>query len=339
MNNASTTRSYAPDRFTEEDVLRQLDSAGLRYKVLQRYILSQCPLHDDAHPSVQIFRDDWFANCHSGCGRFHITKAFPQLRAPGGVSGSAIQVPTSRSARNVDKPAVTDYRTFDLMDDWKKMEPIPRNHYFKNIPIEVLHELGWRYIPEYEQYFIPYFSASKRSIPFAQYRNLDPKKPRFIMLKDARPTCYGTWNLDNSKLFVVEGASDAAVMEACDIPWIAVPSASSGQLAGSMAAYCKANGIQLVYAGDNDSAGLKIAQALEEIVNLRVRQPRAAYKDWGEMYEAEGQESVTDYCLAELAPYAIDNITEIFPGARELTLVGDDVQGKEPATPTPQQLF
>lgn len=330
MSDASTTRSYAPDKFTEEDVLRQLDSAGLRYKVLQRYILSQCPLHDDAHPSVQIFRDDWFANCHSGCGRFHITKAFPQLRNPRNSSSAGVRTAPRRAASESE---LSDYKTFDLMDEWQKMEPIPRNHYFKNIPLEVLDELGWRWIPDYEQYFIPYFSASKQSIPFAQYRNLDPDRPRFMFLKDAKPTCYGTWNLDNSKLFVVEGASDAAVLQACDIPWIAVPSASSGALAGALAVYCKQNGIQLVYAGDNDTAGLKIAQALEENITLRFRQPRPAYKDWGEMYEAEGQESVTDYCLAELAPYVLDNIQQVFPDAKELTLVGGGNGGKDPAPP------
>lgn len=245
------------------------------------------------------------------------------------------------------------YKTFDLMEDWKKMLKIPRDHNFKNIPLEVLDELGWRWVPDYKQYFIPYFSASKESIPFAQYRNLE-REPRFIMLKDAKPTCYGTWNLDNHKLFVVEGTSDAAVLDYCAVPWIALPSASSSELLKAMAGYCKENGIELVYAGDNDSAGEKLRQALDEIMPYRVKQPRQPYKDWGDMFEAEGMESVQKYCFEELFPESrasitsevtakvdtspqeaekspevdsadqLKNIQKIFPGAEELTIVDDE---------------
>lgn len=334
MNNASTRSGYAPDTFTESEVLRCLDSANLKHMDRGRYILAQCPTHDDAHPSVQIYKDDWFVNCHAGCGRYHITKAFPELRE--GNTRSYTPPARKRSVQVI-------YKDFDLIPEWEKMPLIPRDHYFKNIPLEVLDELGWRFVPEYNQYFIPYFSASRQSIPFAQYRNLDPDKPRFIFLKDAKPTCYGTWNLDNSKLFIVEGASDAAVLEHCAIPWIAVPSASSAELVRLLAGYCKQNGISLVYAGDNDSAGSKLRQALDESTRYRVRQPRAAYKDWGEMYEAEGVDSVSDYCLAELAPEVLDraevldNVLDIFPDATELNIVGGG-SSKELAPP-PQTLF
>lgn len=321
---------FPDDTFTESDVMGELAKAGLRYKNGHRYILSQCPTHDDQNPSVQIYKDDWFVNCHAGCGRYHITKAFPELRQ--NISGY-----TARPAavpRKKKEPEVK-YKTFDLMDYWQTLPLIPDSHYFKSIPVDVLNDMGWRYVAGANQYFIPYFSASKGSIPFAQYRNLgENPNPRFIFLKDAKPTMYGTWNLDNHKLFLVEGASDAAVLEYAGVPWIAAPSASSGALVGLLAGYCKENDIELVFAGDNDSAGLKLRDAIDEVMPYRVKQARHPYKDWGEMLEAEGVESIQNYCWPEIFPVDkvideaqviqpsdLERVQAVFPGAEELTIV------------------
>lgn len=336
---------FPDDTFTQADVQNELDRAGLKHIDKGRYLLSQCPTHDDEHPSVQIYKDDWFVNCHAGCGRFHITKAFPSLReAQKGWQGSRVHSSRPTQVSEAKKVSEHKYKTYDLMEDWKKMPLIPRDHYFKNIPLEVLDDLGWRMAPDGQSYFIPYFSASKQSIPFAQYRHLQGAR-RFTMLKDAKPTCYGTWNLDNHKLFVVEGTSDAAVLEACAVPWIALPSAASGELLKAMAGYCKENGIELVFAGDNDEAGLKLRDALDEVMPYRVKQARQPYKDWGDMYEAEGQESVTDYCFEELfgrkmeiTTYDesgdvdltdLERVQKVFPGAEELVIVGDGQESKE----------
>jgi hypothetical protein len=323
---------YPDDTFTENDVLACLEAAGLKYKRGgTRYILSQCPLHDDTHESAQIYKDDWFVKCHAGCegGRFHITKAFPQLRDRSAAVGTrqATQVAPKRQ----DKPM--NYKPIDLMEFWEKLPEIPADHMFKGIPIEVLHDLGWRYDPNGDRYFIPYFSASMQSIPFAQWRNL-ADGPRFNFWKDAKPTCYGTWNLDNHKLFVCEGTSDAAVLDYCAVPWIALPSAASGELMKSMATYCKENDIELVYAGDNDDAGNKLREALDSVMPYRVKQPPTKYKDWGEFFEAEGQSVVTEYCFEELFGKKIEDpvpepIRETFPGAEEIKIDGDPFESKE----------
>lgn len=333
---------YEPDTFTESDVLRCLDTAGKRYKRGSRYILAQCPTHEDEHPSVQIYKDDWFVNCHAGCGRYHITKGFPELRQSS-VDGPNVR-PASVVPNRTKKVSEHNYIPVDLMRFWESLPEIPQDHFFKGIPIEVLHDLGWRYDPVGDRYFIPYFSASKGSIPFAQWRNL-ASGPRFNFWKDAKPTCYGTWNLDNDKLFVCEGTSDAAVLDYCAVPWIALPSAASGELMKKMATHCKENGIQLIYAGDNDSAGDKLKDALDEVMSYRVKQPPKDYKDWGDFFEAKGYEAVQDYCNQELFPpdptrfgesvdlsgtdatltlvrdpnaSIFDTIDEIFPGAEKL---------------------
>lgn len=318
------------DKFTEADVLRELDYAGLKYKVGQRYILSQCPTHEDKHPSVQIYRDDWFVNCHAECGRYHITKAFPQLSNIGN-PGQSTGVRASGRPRVSEANKMTEHKyvAIDLIDLVNSMDKIPEDHEFKGIPIEVLNDLGWRFDKENNRYFIPYWSASKTSVPFGQWRNLTGST-RFNFWKDAKPTCYGTWNLDNHKLFVVEGTSDAAVLEYCMVPWIALPSAASGELMKKMAAHCKAEGIELIYAGDNDAAGDKLKEALDTVMSYRIKQPRTPYKDWGEMFEAEGQQSVTDYCFAELfgPSYKPDpvlaGVQKIWPGAEELEIVSTE---------------
>jgi len=236
---------YEPDKFTEADVLRELDLAGLRYKQGHRYILSQCPTHEDKHPSVQIYKDDWFVNCHAGCGRYHITKAFPSLREHS--SGSTQSF--SRPVRAAKKEPEVKYKAIDLMEFWKSLPEIPEDHYFKNIPIDELNSLGWRWDAEHNRYFIPYFSRSKKSIPFGQWRNLQGNV-RFNFWKDAKPTMYGTWNLEpGEKIFLVEGCSDAAVLEYCSVPWIATPSASQPELVKAMAKWAAENRVELVYAG------------------------------------------------------------------------------------------
>ncbi len=243
------------------------------------------------------------------------------------------------------------YIEVDLMDKWKEMDEIPADHRFKDIPIEDLTDMGWRWLPDIESYFIPYFDRSKQFIPFAQYRHLKGDR-RFTFLKDAKPIAYGLWNLDEPKLFVCEGTSDAAVLQYCNVPWIAVPSAASSQIVKSMAGYCKKNGIELIYAGDNDQAGDKLKEALDEVMPYRVKQPPAKYKDWGDFFEAEGQAVVQEYCETELFnftlpdlridpqfldnPSDVENIKKVFPGAEELEVVGAEEQRKEQSmAPTP----
>lgn len=346
---------FPDDTFTENDVLTALEGAGLRFKRGSRYILSQCPTHDDENPSVQIYKDDWFVNCHAGCGRYHITKAFPQLR-PNGANYNGVQ--NNRSKRSESTQTVTEHKyiEIDLMDFWKSLPEIPEDHEFKTIPVDVLNSLGWRFDAEHGRYFIPYFSRSQTSIPFAQWRNLK-EGPRFNFWKDAKPTMYGTWNLDpsNSPLFLVEGASDAAVLDYCAVPWIAAPSAASGELVKAMAGWCSQNGIKLVYAGDNDAAGDKLREALDEVCSYRVKQPPKKYKDWGDFLVAEGFETVNKYCFEELFPEDtfklppektweekndVEKVQEVFPGAVQLEIVNDPSEdSKELSKGSPQPLF
>lgn len=343
---------FPDDTFTESEVLRCLDSAGKRYKLGSRYILAQCPTHEDENPSVQIYKDDWFVNCHAGCGRYHITKAFPELRQQmdGAYVRSAPAVPNRTKKMSEHK-----YIPIDLMSFWESLPEIPTDHVFKGIPIEVLHELGWRYDDQKQRYFIPYFSRSKTSIPFAQWRNL-ADGPRFNFWKDAKPTMYGTWNLEPGQpIFLVEGASDAAVLDYCAVPWIAAPSAASGELVKVMAGWCSQNDVKLVYAGDNDSAGDKLREALDQVAPYRVKQPPSQYKDWGDFFVAEGFEVVQNYCFEELFPEeklalppeksweelnTVEKVQEIFPGAKQLEIIKDiPEKSKEQSSGMSQPLF
>lgn len=339
---------WPDDIFTQNDVENELDRDGLKHFDKGRYILAQCPTHEDANPSAQIYKDDWFVNCHATCGRYHISKAYPSLREKdrgvytGRSQGFSSASQPTRQSNPQGKVMQRQYKTFDLFEAWKAKKLIPDDHYFKNIPIEVLNDLGWRIEPD-GSYFIPYFNMSKTQIPFAQWRLFGDV--RFKFLKDAKPIVYGLWNLDNPKLFVVEGTSDCAVMQYCGVPWIGLPSAASGALMTAMAGYCKENGIELVYAGDNDSAGDKLKEALEAVMPFRTRQPRQPYKDWGDMYEAEGMESVQDYCNEELFGREIEvadeppktdleNIQKVFPGAEQLEVVGSTESKEQSLEPT-----
>lgn len=353
-----TKGDFPDDTFTETDVKTELDAAGLHYQDKGRYILAQCPTHDDKHPSVQIYKDDWFVNCHANCGRYHITKAFPSLRPTSNSSSSyqrqngsnsyrgASSNRTTKGKGNMDRMSERKYEKFNLIDEWKDMPFIPRDHKFKGIPLDVLDSLGWRWDEAKNSYFIPYFSSSKDSIPFAQWRHLSGER-RFTFLKDAKPTVYGTWNLfDSDKLFVVEGTSDAAVLDHCGIPWIALPSAASGELMKKMAAYCVEHDIQLIYAGDNDEAGDKLRDALDEVTSYRVKQPPKEYKDWGDFYEGAGILAVVEYCNEELISHMaysnemVANVAKIMGGGEEyVTQYGKAPQESKEQSGGAMQLF
>ena len=233
----------------------------------------------------------------------------------------------------------------EIMHMWESLPEIPADHTLHTVPAEHLNDLGWRWDAAHNRYLIPYWSRSKTSIPFAQWRNLSGPV-RFNFWKDAKPTMYGTFNLyDNDPVFLVEGCSDAAVLDYCAVPWIAAPSAASGELVKALAAWCKAHNARIIYAGDNDEAGNKLKDALTDAgMPFRRKQPRKPYKDWGEMIEAEGPESVSDYCFEELFPAGLpgtvvtlpepvrdefiptnktplEQVQAVFPGAIELKMV------------------
>lgn len=332
---------FKPDTFTLNDVLRCLDQANLKYRVGSKYVLTQCPMpdHQDKTPSAQIYKDDWFVNCHSGCGRFHITKAFPELR-DSSRAGEGSRIHTSQRPRNTEAKEMS-YKDVDLVGFWEKLPEIPTDHIFKGIPIDILHDLGWRYDPNGHRYFIPYFDRSRKFIPFAQWRNLG-SGPRFNFWPEAKPIAYGLWNLDNSKIFVVEGTSDAAVLEYAAVPYIAMPSAASKAIMQSMSTFCQKAGLSVVYAGDNDSAGDGLLEALDKTGPYRLKQPPKKYKDWGDFLEADGIEAVQEYCFEELfgkkdlisnveiAPHPeLENIQKVFPGAEQLEIVGAEESSKE----------
>ena len=224
-----------------------------------------------------------------------------------------------------------NYKTYNLYHEWENMPLIPRDHQFKTIPLDVLDSLGWRWDEYRNSYFIPYFDRSRNFVPFAQWRHLQGDR-RFSFLPDAKPIVYGMWNIDNPILFVVEGTSDCAVLEYCAVPWLGMPSAASTALMRNLAHYCKKNAIQVVYAGDNDIAGDKLREALEDVMSYRECQPPKEYKDWGDFLVATDMETVQDYCFRELSlgdledavieKTPLESVSEVFPGSVELKIVG-----------------
>ena len=60
-----------------KQMLSCLERAGLRYKeVVDTYC--QCPTHEDQNPKVQIYKDDWFVNCHADGPLPHHHKSVPR---------------------------------------------------------------------------------------------------------------------------------------------------------------------------------------------------------------------------------------------------------------------
>jgi hypothetical protein len=214
---------------------------------------------------------------------------------------------------------MSDYKEFDQMIYWKTLPLIPRDHKFKTIPLEILDNLGWRWLENKNSYYIPYFDMSHNFIPFSQIRHLSGER-RFTFLKDAKPIAYGLWNLEpNMKVFVVEGTSDCATLDYANIPWVGMPSASSGTIIKSMALWCKTKNITIIYAGDNDKAGDQLKDALNEVSSYRIKQPPHEFKDWGDFLIGTNLETVIDYCNEELNPFILPPLT---PEEKILDIMG-----------------
>lgn len=283
----------ATPTITLNHVTTALDQRGLKYKIRGRYIVTQCPIHHDRQPSCQIYLNDWFMLCHV-CGRMPVQQALPELKG---------ETPITYTQPLPPKPL---YKHYELIDYWRELDELPKDFTLKSLPQEVFHDLGWRIndgkvIAGVGDIFIPYFSRSRQSIPFAQVRHLSGER-RFTFLQSAKPTCYGTWNLyPGDKIFIVEGTSDCAVLDYCAVPWIGIPSSSGGELIKSLAKWCWENDCGIVYGGDNDEAGNKLKMALgETAIPFRSSQPPKEYNDYAEFYEKAGFDAVVDYTHAEL---------------------------------------
>lgn len=286
---------------TEQDVITQLDKANLKWKNGHRYLVAQCPLHEDRNPSAQIFKNDWFVNCLSNCGRFHVSKAFPELRRN---SDRPTYYPQPKPApkRKIDPLDLTNKSKYDLMYEWLNLPFIRDIEEFKGIPVDVLEVLGWRFTDGElglgVGYFIPYWDVNKDTIPFAQVRHLKGER-RFTFLPNAEPTLYGTWNLAKRtrQIMIVEGASDCVTLEYLGIPWIGVPSSSSTKLVEQLGVFANAHDLYLIYGGDNDEAGDKLRYALDNVAHYRVHQPPKEYNDWNEYFNAVGYDEAQQYAM------------------------------------------
>lgn len=318
-------RKYNEEEIKENDVISCLEMAGLHYQNKQRYIISQCPLHQDRSPSAQIYKDDWFVLCHSGCGRFHITKAYPTLRDRIPLHHQHQRTPTPN--RRTERAVKVKYKKYNQYDYWKTLPLIPRDHQFKTIPLEILDRMGWRWLEAENSYYIPYFNMYENQVPFSQLRHLDGKR-RFTFLTGARILTYGLWNLDpsNSPVFLVEGTSDCAVMEYCGVPYVGTPSANQEKLIQGLGKYCKDNGIHLVYAGDNDVAGDAVRNDLDKVVTYRVHQPPKEFKDWGDFLVARGFDEVYNYIWKFINPTielndGLEVVRQVFGDIEQLDVV------------------
>ena len=121
-----------------------------------------------------------------------------------------------------------------------------------------------------------------------------------------------------------------------------------------MATFATEMGVTLVYAGDNDAAGDKLREALDEVAPYRVKQPPKPYKDWGDFMVGAGPDAVMDYCFEEIDPKNyppkelkpdnwnemtdVEKVQHVIPGSVELKIKYSPDSSKE-RTGEPQPLF
>lgn len=264
-----------------------------RAKRTKKGWLVHCPQHSDGHPSAMVYDDGWL-HCFAGCRRLHILNPDLVQASPG---------------RDAKEEVLCDY-----YDEWLELEALTEG--IKGLPASVLNSLGWRKLPVQNKFgapsgiFIPYFSVSKQRIPFYQVRHLEGGR-RFTFAKGASPVCYNYPALRQEGRFlaVVEGPSDTAVLSLAGARVVGIPSASLGRMVKKMDRWAADNAVTIAWCGDRDAAGNSLMAHLEHsFIDLRPPEP---YKDYGDVYEAEGIDGVRKY-LAPILPTAKEEYKEIW---------------------------
>lgn len=261
----------------EEAIYEKASSLGLNPRPTPKGYSIRCPKHSDRRNSAIVFKDDGFAACLAGCGRWNFMGTYIAPREEN------YQVKEREDEDNL----VVDY-----YDYWLSLSPLDEG--IKGLSANVLNSLGWRKLPSNNQMglppgiFIPAFSPSRTSIPFAQVRHTSGDR-RFSFPPRVKPLAFGMESTEKFQRYLpfTEGNSDRAVLEAAGIPAIALPSGASGRLLRSVGEWAIRQGLLLVAVSDNDAVGDKLLHSLDgtaPYVDARVE----GYKDIGEMFEAEG---------------------------------------------------
>lgn len=300
------------DSLTLSQVEDALHRHGYKFKRSGDTVMAQCPRHDGGDLNCQV-NSNGYCTCYSQCGEgFWLDEVFDELRDPKYKKGESM---AEYKPPRKEKPKYVTRDYYSLWEGLPKLSTRLSEPLKGVLPLDTLDDLGWRWI-ENGPYglgtgvFIPYWDSSfdrkdgealyPKRLNFCQVRHLDGPV-RFNFPKDAEPTIYGSWMLrdilgDEMPLFICEGTSDWVTLWENCVPAIAMPSCSATALLSKAASWCKDNGIALVYAGDNDSAGDKLRQALDDDGHsYRVCQPPKEYNDWTDFYISKGDRGVFEY--------------------------------------------
>lgn len=266
----------------EERIEQELERLHLDPDDRGRYWLIRCPTHDDNTKSAQCFKDGWI-HCHAGCKRKHINS----------LVGYTVVDYTKEQETEASSP---QEHSKDYTDFWLELQPLRAP--VKGVDFHHLNRLGWK---EYEGcygidggIFIPYFNFDRTKIPFFQIRHPDGSERRFTFASGSTPIPYGLECIQQMDrwLVVTEGSRDAAILRLCDVPAVALPSASSQRLLERLYGLSRSRGLSLVYAGDRDSAGDKLLANFNHPY-IDARTPVG--KDVGDLFERYGEEGVKEY--------------------------------------------
>lgn len=296
---------------TLNEIETVLDYAGLKHKRSAEKIICQCPMHADPSSGLNCeISENGFAFCHSrGCHKsqkngFWLDEVFPQLKE------NKDDWKNIKREMKPEQPKPKQPK-IDLMDLWLDLEPLTENVPGKSIPFEFLNKLGWRKWKHWgsigeakypEGWFIPYFGATGKTMPYAQIRHdknasWQDKEAirRFSFIKNCTPIWHGLESLERCKDFVcfTEGSSDRAVLEFAGIPCLGLPAGKSKDKVFALAKWCMEHNKCIVYCGDNDQVGDDLLEAIDKMkLRYRIMRPPQQYKDYGDMFEAKGIASI-----------------------------------------------
>lgn len=339
------------EHLTLDMIETALDMHGYKHKRSGGTILSQCPRHDGGDLNCQV-DSNGYCFCYSHCQGYWLDEVFEELKDEKYKKGEPMtKEKLDKFDEDPKRKEVKKYVIRDYKNVWEKLPKISTKltEPLKGVlPLSTLDDLGWRWI-ENGPYglgtgvFIPYWggdfdvsheeSVYPERLPFCQVRHLDGPI-RFNFPKDAEPKLYGSWMLsmakeDNLPIFLCEGTSDWVTLWEVCVPAVALPSSSATDMLTRVAQWCEDNGVAIVYAGDNDNAGDKLRQALDDgSFSYKMCQPPSKYNDWTDFLIAEGAEAVLEVVkpftsLAdspEPPKTGVDAVLEVFPDAVQLEL-------------------
>ena len=287
------------------------EKIGQQYKKHSGYVTTQCynlNFHNngDNNPSLTIYDYDRGYTCYacgeSGTHSWLLKQFGIEDRNYGSYRKTSQRVLSGGEKKASPPPPPKEYKTYPLEVWYDNLDGLPP------AAVTILKAKGfdkqtWEDVAGFRWHvnsvqgwptgvFIPYYLDGK--MVAARLRGVDETGARFLGLPGGESFPYYADSLKGDKAFVCEGESDCLTLNFLGFPAVGIPGSTNAEAIKKMIALAAKSGCKLTVIPDNDEAGAKFLERIQEeafanFVAVDVL-GLPGYKDVNDWYVAVGQD-------------------------------------------------